>query len=100
MRLVLTDAATPRTVCATSAKAIPRFPPKDRFLKTEADIAVRVICQGPQIHRQGMDETVKEPAAGAVRQMGKPAAGAARLMGEPAAGAARLMRGQFVARAW
>jgi hypothetical protein len=76
MRLVLTDAATPRTVCATSATAIPRFPPKDRFLKPEAIIAVRVICQGPQVHRQGMEQTVKEPAAGA----------------------ARLMNGQFVAR--
>lgn len=76
MRLVLTDAATPRTVCATSAKAIPRFPPKHRFVNTEAVIAVRVICQGPQIHRQGMEETVKELAACA----------------------ARLMSGQFVAR--
>jgi hypothetical protein len=71
MRLVLTDAATPRTVCATSASAIPRFPPKDRFMKTEAYIAVRVICQRPQIHRHEMEQTVKEPAAGAARLMGE-----------------------------
>jgi len=56
-------------------------------MNTEAVIAVRAICQRPQIHRHGMEETVKEPAAGAVR-----------LTGKPDACAARLMSGQFVAR--